>query len=284
MHREPPLAIAEPSILGLKRQTEPTTPTPEPKRPRQDSATKPAPDTPPCDLPPPSSGPVTPATNPVAVPTPLSFANMPPAKQQDFMEKYLKLQSEVGRGVAILQKAHADATPQEVILQMKTDLGKKFELYKRFAVLLGPKKPPPSTGAVLAPASQPPPPGAAVPTSKTTPPAESDSSNSLPPALGSIRAPLPSTAATEPQDPNPTLPTMEPHPTETVAPIHRLMQQQNQQSPVHQGILSQIYHPSSLSPPHRRHHTTTRGKQTERDPSPWLTTTVAWDVLLGGHE
>lgn len=233
-------AIAEPTAPpGLKRQTEPTTATPDPKRPRQDTAAKPASGTPPSD-PPPASESTTPTTNPVNAPNPLSLMNMPPAKQQEFMEKYLKLQAEIKQEWAVIQKAQADASPPEVLLSMRTDLGKKLELYRRLGTILpGQKKLPTSTGTVPGPSSQPPPPGVAIPTSTTTPVTDPNPSNPVPPAPEPVQPLLPSsTTTTEPQNQNVTnfmAPAKEPYPTEDMAQIRRLMQQQNQQSLAQQG-------------------------------------------------
>ncbi|KAF9650243.1 hypothetical protein BDM02DRAFT_3268153 [Thelephora ganbajun] len=227
---------------GLKRQTEPTTATPDPKRPRQDSNTKPASGASP-------SGPAlgsesaTPTTNSAIVPNSLSFANMPPAKQQEFMEKYLKLQSEIKQELVAIQKAQADASPPEVLLPMKNDLGKKIELYKRLSTILpGQKKLPASTGTVPGPSSQPPPSGAAIPTSTTTPAIDPNHSNPVPPAPEPAQLPIPSTTAVEPQNlsvPN-TMAPKESYPTEVMTQIHRLMQQQNQQSLAQQGGTTQL--------------------------------------------
>jgi hypothetical protein len=172
------------------------------------------------------------------------------------MEKYLKLQSDIKQELAAVQKAQADAIPPEVILPMKIDLGKKVDIYRRLTVLLGQKKFPPSTGTVPTPSSQPPAPGIAVPASTTT---DSNPSNPVPPAPEASHPPLSSNPAAEPQNPNipnPTLPAKESYPTEVMAQIHRLMQQQNQQ----QGILSRVPHPFSLSPACRCHHTIACGE------------------------
>lgn len=157
---------------------------------------------------------------------------MPPAKQQEFMEKHLKLQSEIKREWTAIQKAQGDASPPEVLLSMRTDLGKKLELYKRLnAILPAQKKLPAPTGAAPGPSSQPPPPVSTLPTSATNP----GPSDPVPLAPESGQPPLPSsTAVAEPQNqnpsvPKPVLPPKESYPTEVVAQIHRLMQQQNQQ-------------------------------------------------------
>jgi len=225
---------------GLKRQTEPTTATPDPKRPRQDTATKPASGASPSD-PAPASESITPTTNPVNVHNPLSLMNMPPAKQQEFMEKYLKLQAEIKQEWTAMQKAQADASPPEVLLSMRTDLGKKLELYRRLGTIIpGQKKAPASTGTAPVPSSQPPPPVAAIPTSTTTPATDTNSSNPVPPAPEPAQPALPSTTTTtelqNPSVPNSMAPTKEHYPTEDVAQIRRLMQQQNQQSLAQQGI------------------------------------------------
>lgn len=231
------MAIAEPTILGLKRQTEPTTPTPDPKRPRQDLATKPASDVSPSGLPS-SSESVTPTTNTTA-PNPISLDTVPLTQQQEVTEKHIRLYSEIKQQVALVQKAQADGASPEVFHAMKVDLGKKIELYKRLSTFLA--KLSPSTGTVPAPSSQPPPPRVAVPASTTTPTTDSNASNPVPPAPETAQPPLPSTAAAELQHltvPNPALPAKESYPTEAAAHPHRLMQQQNQQPLAQQGILS----------------------------------------------
>lgn len=183
---------------------------------------------------------------------------MTPAKQQELMEKYFKLNSDIKQDIAAVHKAEADAISPEIILSMRTDVGKKLELFRRLTVFLGQKKLPPSAGTVLAPSIQPPPPGVAVPAPTTTPATESN-----PPAPEPTKPPLPSAAADEQQNlnvPNLTLPAKISHPTEAVAQAHRLMQQQNQQPLAQQGDLSQISRSSPPSPACRRHHTTTSGK------------------------
>lgn len=167
---------------------------------------------------------------------------MPPAKQQEFMEKYLKLQSEIKQEWAAIQKAQADATPPEVLLPMRTDLGKKLELYRRLGTILpGQKKNPASTSTVPGPPSQPPLPGNAIPTSTATPATGSNPPNPVPPAPEPVQPPLPSSATTaalqNPSVPNPIAPMKESQPTEDMAQIRRLMQQQqNQQNLAQQGI------------------------------------------------
>ena len=184
---------------------------------------------------------------------------MPPAKQQEFMEKYFKLHSDIKQELAAVQKAQAEAVPQEVILPMKTDLGKKIELYRRLTDLLGQKKFSPSTGTVPAPPSQPPAPGVAT----TAPVSDSNPPNPVPPAPGLAQPSLPSTTGAEPQNPsvpNPTAPPKETYPTEVVAQIHRLMQQQNQQPLTQSGIFPQISHPFPPSSACSSHHAITRIK------------------------
>jgi hypothetical protein len=217
---------------GLKRQTEPTTATPDPKRPRQDTATKPASGTSPSD-PAPASESTTPTTNPVNTPNPLSIMNMPPAKQQEFVEKYLKLQAEIKQEWAAIQKAQADASPPEVLLSMRTDLGKKLELYRRLGTILpGQKKTPASTGTAPGPSSQPPPQGATIPTPTTTPATDPNPSNPIPPASEPAQPPPPSATTADlqnPSVPNSMAPSKEPFHAEDTAQTRRLMQQQTQQ-------------------------------------------------------
>lgn len=241
-YRESPWAIAKPIALGLKRQTEPTTPTPDPKRPRQDLATKPAPNPSPTD-PPPNPEPATTASNPAPATNSLSLATMPPDKQKEFKERYQKLQLDIKEGLAAVQNAKAGSTSQEVIRALQSDVVKKMGLYKQLTDLLGQKKTPASTATVPTPSSHLPPAGTAIPTSTTTQSTDSDPSNPVPPAPEPTQPPLPSTTVAELQNsnvPTSTAPTKESYPTEVVAQIHRLMQQQNQQTTGQQGILSQI--------------------------------------------
>jgi len=159
------------------------------------------------------------------------------------MEKHLKLQSEIKREWAAIQKAQADASPPEVLLPMRTDLGKKLELYKRLTAILPPQKRlPESTGTTPGPSSQPPPPVAAIPTSTVTSAAGPGPSEPVPLVPAPAHLPPPSsTTAAELQNPsvlNPVIPTKDSYPTETTAQIHRPMQQQNQPSLIQPGILS----------------------------------------------
>jgi hypothetical protein len=213
-------------IPGLKRQTEPTTPTPDPKRPRQDSAK-------PSDLAP-SPESTTPTTNPTIVPNPSSFTNMPPAKQQEFMEKFLKLQSELKQEWATVQRAQTDGSPPDVLLRMRTDLGKKLNLYRQLsAIIPGQKQPPTSTGTAPAPSLQSSPHVPAIPTSTTTSATEPHHSNPAPPAPEPAKLPPSSSTMTaeiqNPSVPNSVLPPKEPYSPEIVTQLHRLMQQQHQQ-------------------------------------------------------
>jgi len=235
VYHESRSAVARITILGLKRQTEPTTATPDPKRPRQDSANKPASATSPSD---PASTPesATPSTNPTIAPGSFSFASMPPAKQQEFMEKHLKLQSEIKREWVAIQKAQADGGPPEVILPMRTDLGKKLELYKRLtAILAAQKRLPESTGTTPGPSSQPPP-VAATPTSTATSAADLGPSEPGPLASEPAQLPPPSTAAAEPSVQKSGIPPKDSYPAEATTQIHRPMQQQTQQSLAQPGI------------------------------------------------
>lgn len=232
--------VAKTFIPGLKRQTEPTTATPDPKRPRQDSTTKVASDASPSESPlnPEST---TPTTNPATGPNPPTVPTMPSAKQQEFMEKYSKLQSDIKQGLLILQKAQADSYPPEVISSMKTELGKKVELYGRLSALLGRKKPPASTSTVPAPSSQPPPPGVPIPTSTATPATDSNHTNPVPPAPEPTQPPPTATAA-EVQNQSgshSTVPTKESHPAEVATQVHRVIQQ-SQHNAAQQGISPQI--------------------------------------------
>ena len=233
-----PRQLLSSRLLGLKRQTESTTATPDPKRPRQDTATKSASGTSPGD-PAPASESTTPTTNSVNAPNPLTLMNMPPAKQQEFKEKYLKLQAEIKQELAAVQKAQADATPPEILLPMKNDLGKKIELYRRLgSIIPGQKKLPASTGTAPGPSSQLLPPGTINPTSTTTPATDPNPSNPVPPAPEPAQPPPPSsTTKTEPQNLSvPSSVAPEPYPTEDTAQIRRLMQQHNHQSLAQQGI------------------------------------------------
>ena len=267
---------------GLKRQTEPTTASPDPKRPRQDSPTKPTSAASSSD-PAPSPESATPTTNPAVVPNPPSFASMPPAKQQEFMEKYLKLQSEIKREWIAVQKAQADSSPPEVLLPMRNDLGRKLELYRRLnAILPVPKNPPASAGTAPGPSSQSSPPVVAVPTPATTV-TNSNPPNHVPPAPEPTQPSLPpSTATTElqnPSGPNSALPPKEPYSGEAMAQIHRLMQQQNQQSTSFR--FSRI---SFFLPTRRCHHPITHGKQPGRDSPAWPTATMARCFFPGDCE
>lgn len=230
--------IAKPTILGIKRQSEPTTPTPDPKRLRQDPATKPASDRPPSDLPP-SSESATPTANPATLPNPHAFATMPLSKRQEFMEKYHRLCFDLKQEYAAYRKAQVDGTSPEVILTMKADVTKKLEFYKLLSAYV-PKDLLPSTGAAPAPSSQPPFPSVSAPS--TTPATGSSLLNLVPPALEPTQPPPPPTAATEPQNLNPTIPTKESHPTEVVAQTHRPMQQQNHQQLPQQSNLFYSFH------------------------------------------
>lgn len=153
------------------------------------------------------------------------------------MEKHLKLQSEIKREWAAVQKAQADACPPEVLIPMRTDLGKKLELYKRLsAILPAQKRPPEPTGAVPGPSSQPPPPVTATPTSTVTLAADPVPSEPGPVAPEPAQLPPPpSITATElqnPSVPNPIIP-----PTEVTTQTHRAIQQQNQPNLTQPGIL-----------------------------------------------
>ena len=267
--------ITNSTIPGLKRQTEATTPTPDPKRARQDSATKPASGASPSE-PAPSSESTTPTTNPATVPNPPSITSMPAAKQQEFMEKYLKLQSEIKREWAVLQKAQTDGIPPEVLLPMKTDLGKKLEIYKRLSAILPvPKNLPTPTGVAPGPSSQPSPPVIATPTPTTTSATDPNPSNTVPPAPEPAQLSPPSSATTaEVQNqnvPNSILP-----PTEA---IHHPTQPQNQQ-----GTSFRLSLFSSPLSTHRWHRPITRGKQPRHGTPARPTTTMAWHVFFGDCE
>lgn len=163
---------------------------------------------------------------------------MPPAKQQEFLEKYLKLQSEIKQELAAMQKAQADPSAPEVTLSMRADIGKKLEIYRRLTTLIGQKKPLASTGVIPGPSSQPPPSGVTIPNTTSTDP---NPSNPIPPTPDTAQPPLPSTTAAEPQNSNltnPAVPSKESYPAEVAAQIHRLMQQQNKQNLAQQGIPS----------------------------------------------
>jgi hypothetical protein len=165
---------------------------------------------------------------------------MPPAKKQEFLEKYSKLHSEIKQEYLVLQKVQTDSTPPEVVLAMKTEFGKKVDLYRRLSTFLpNQKKLPASTGTAPGPSSQPPPPGGIVPT--TTAPATGPTpSNPALPVPEPAQPPLPPlVTATELQKPNVSnsiAPTKEPYPVEETPQIRPQTQQQNQQSLPHQGI------------------------------------------------
>lgn len=159
------------------------------------------------------------------------------------MEKYRKLQEEIREGLAIVKGANTGSVSQEVIRAKRDEVVRKMGLYQQLTALLGQKKTPASTATVPTPPSHPPPAGTAIPTSTTTQSTDSNPSNPVPPAPEPTQPPLPSTTVAELQNPNvPTSmgPTKESYPPEVVAQIHRLMQQQNQQTTGQQGILSQI--------------------------------------------
>ena len=179
---------------------------------------------------------MTPTTNPTAAPGPFSFASIPPAKQQEFIEKHLKLQSEIKREWVAIQKAQADGSPPEVLLPMRTDLGKKLELYKRLtAILPAQKRLPESAGTTLGTPSQPPPPVAATPTSTATLTVDPGPSDPGPLAPEPTQLPPLSTAAAEPSVQNSIIPPKDSYPAEVTTQIHRLTQQ-TQQSLAQPGI------------------------------------------------
>lgn len=235
------MTITKPFILGLKRQAECTTATPDPKRPRQEPTANLASDTSRSDLPSNSES-SPPAINPTLVTTPLSFGTLPPAKQQDFMERYFKLQSDIKQGLAAVQKAQADASPPEVVLPMKTDLGKKVELYKKLTTFLNQMRHTASTGVAPVPPQLP---VVSIPDSTNIPTAETNTSNPVPFPSEPIQ-PLPSIAPTEPQNqnsPTHTAPARESQLTEVTAQIYRPIHQHNNQGFVQEGISSQTAHP-----------------------------------------
>ena len=163
------------------------------------------------------------------------------------MEKHLKLQSEIKGEWAAIQKAQADGSTQEVLLPMKTDLGKKLELYKRLtAILAAQKRLPESTGTIAGPSSQPPP-VAVTPTSTATSAVDPGPSEPGPLAPEPAQLPPPPTAATEPSIQNSIIPPKGSYPAEVTTQIQRVMQQQTQQSLAQSGIFPYV---SFISLPH----------------------------------
>ena len=157
------------------------------------------------------------------------------------MEKHLKLQSEIKREWVAIQKAQADGSPPEVLLPMRTDIGKKLELYKRLtAILSAQKRLSEPTDTTPGPSSQPPPPVAVTPTPTTTSTADPGPSEPGPLAPEPAQPPLSSTTAAEQSVQSSTIPPKDSYPSEVTTQIHHPIQQQTPQSVTQPGIFPYV--------------------------------------------
>lgn len=239
---------------GVKRSTESSSASPEQKRPRLNSTSKSThhvTDNAPTDshLSNPEAGTASPtvtisppglapASAPVAVqpapPAPrptLSFAQLSPSQQQQFIEQYRRLQIEIQQEAEAIKTATRDGRSPEILTAMKTEFTKKFHACQKLGFVLAN-----AANASKHPNSSLPPSASAPqlqPSNNTSPELKSD------PSAASAMSNVPSGQSTVPgsiSEPrglhtsaSAAIPNNQTYPPEVMAQINKLIGQQHQQ-------------------------------------------------------